>query len=185
MYIKNIHLKEWQQFQDINIAFHDQVTILTGGNGSGKTTILNILAKHCGWNSVSLATPKTESSTGIVKYFAHFFSGKDKSNNNSIGDISYSNGTNSLLTANNGGSAQYHVQIQQQQQLHSFYIPSHRPIFKYQQVGHIPTTKKNKQVAFQEVSQCTTQRYQGNGGQSSSFHEKHPDRLGHTRLWCQ
>ncbi|ELC0656973.1 AAA family ATPase [Vibrio fluvialis] len=172
MYIKKICLNEWQQFQEVDIEFHDRVTILTGGNGSGKTTILNILAKHCGWNSVSLATPKTESSTGIVKYFFRFFSGVDKGSNNSIGRIIYSNNVNSPLVVSNGNSAQYHVQIQQQQNLHSFYIPSHRPIFKYQQVGSIPTTKKNKQHAFQEVSQSNMQRYQGNGGQSSSFFMK-------------
>jgi len=58
MGFKNIKIKEWQQFEDINIEFHDKLTILTGANASGKTTILNLLAKHCGWNSTSLATPK-------------------------------------------------------------------------------------------------------------------------------
>ncbi len=172
MYIKKISLNEWQQFQKIDIDFHDRLTILTGGNGSGKTTILNILAKHCGWNSISLATPRTESSTGIVKYFFRFFSGEDKGSNNTIGNIGYSNNVNGTLLASSGNTAQYQIQIQQQQNVQSFYIPSHRPIFKYQQVGNIPTSKKNKQSAFQEISQSNMQRYQGNGGQPSSFFMK-------------
>ncbi|MCW8832816.1 MAG: AAA family ATPase [Colwellia sp.] len=172
MYFKKISLNEWQQFQTIDIDFHERVTILTGGNGSGKTTILNILARHSGWNSISLATPKTESTTGIIKYFSRFFSGKDKGSNTSIGSINYSNNVNSPLIVNNGNAAQYHVGIQQQQNIQSFYIPSHRPIFKYQQVGSIPTAKKNKQSAFQEVSNSNIHRYQGNGGQSSSFFMK-------------
>lgn len=61
------------------------------------------------------------------------------------------------------------MQIQNQQPIKSFYIPSHRPIFKYQVLGNIPTAKKNKQNAFQEVSQANTQRYFGRGGESSSF----------------
>lgn len=172
MYIKKICLSEWQQFQNVDIDFHDRVTILTGGNGSGKTTILNILAKHCGWNSVSLATPKKDSKTGVVKYISRFFSGKDKSNDNSIGSITYSNSEESSLVANNSNAALYQIKIQRQQNIQSFYIPSHRSIFKYEQVGSIPTTKKNKQSAFQEVSQSNMQRYQGAGGQSSSFFMK-------------
>lgn len=172
MYLKSISVREWQQFQSVDISLHDRVTIITGGNGSGKTTILNILAQHCGWNSVSLATPKADSDSGIIKYFARFFGGKDKGSDSSIGSIEYSNGASSMLLVNNGNSAQYQVEIQSQQSLHSFYIPSHRPIFTYQQVRNIPTAKKDKKSAFQEVSQNNMQRYQGDHSQSSSFFMK-------------
>jgi len=168
MFIEKLVLEEWQQFQKVEIELGNRVTILTGGNGSGKTTILNILAKHCGWNSVSLATPKKDSDTGLVKFFTRFFPGKEKNSDSSIGNIVYSNNKKSPLVVTDGNSAQYQVQIQNQQAIHSFYIPSHRSIFKYQQVQNIPTAKKNKQNAFQEVSQSNIQRYQSGGNQAGS-----------------
>jgi len=41
---QKLTISGWQQFQDIEVDFHDRLTILTGANGSGKTTILNLLA---------------------------------------------------------------------------------------------------------------------------------------------
>lgn len=42
---KRISIKEWRQFSDIDIDFHEHLTVLTGANGAGKTTILNVLSK--------------------------------------------------------------------------------------------------------------------------------------------
>lgn len=172
MFFKNIQLKEWQQFEKIEIDFHDRVTILTGANGSGKTTLLNILAKHCNWEFHSLATPKQEKKSGIMKFISRLFNGEDKSNENVIGKIGYSNSTAGNLQISGGNAVQYQIQITNKQPIKCFYIPSHRPIYRYQAVGNIPTAKKNKQNAFQEASNSYRERYFGGSNQPISFFMK-------------
>ena len=45
-YFESIRLHKWRQFQEIDIDLSSRVTILTGANGSGKTTILTLLSRH-------------------------------------------------------------------------------------------------------------------------------------------
>jgi len=97
MYFKQIKIREWQQFQSINIDFHERLTVLTGANGSGKTTILNLLATHFGWDYHPLATPKKEKLTGIIRFLSRLYNGKDKSQENIIGKLSYGNNQEASL----------------------------------------------------------------------------------------
>ena len=147
MYFKYIKIAEWQQFNNVSIEFHDRLTILTGANGSGKTTILNLLAKHYGWEMPSLATPKKEKESGVIHFFSRFFNGENKGATPTIGRISYSNATEAELQVQNSNAAQYQVQILNKQPVQCFYIPSHRSIYRYQPLSNIPTKKKNKTTA--------------------------------------
>lgn len=171
MHFKQIEINEWQQFEKISIKFHDRLTIITGANGCGKTTILNLLAKHFGWNYTLLATPYAEKSTGIMKYIQRIFKGSDASAANTIGSITYSNEISATLTIPQNNSVTYAIKINGQQPIKCFLVPSHRSIFRYQQVTSIPTAKKNRLNAFNEASNATQTRYAG-GNDQSSFHMK-------------
>lgn len=169
MNFKQLKLSEWQQFQNIEIDFHNRLTVLTGANGSGKTTILgHILSKHCGWNFQSGSTPKKDKD-GIWKYISRLFNGENKSQQTTIGELLYDNNTKAELQIPNNDSPQYQVQLNNQQSVSCLFIPSHRAIFKYQTVGNIPVTKKTKKQAFQEVSNASINRYFGNNNESASF----------------
>ena len=61
-FFKNIKLYGWRQFERIDIEFDSNVSVLTGPNGCGKTTILNVLARHFGWNINFISTPFFSSS---------------------------------------------------------------------------------------------------------------------------
>ncbi len=163
-------LKGWQQFAEIDISFHHRATILTGANGSGKTTILSLLAKHRGWQQFSLATPKSNLITKTLQYVSLLRNfGKDANSDRSIGTLTYSNGTSATLLAPEAGSAQYQVEISNQQPARFFYIPSHRQTFSYRRVGQINTTRKERQAAFDEIQNNQISRHAGNGVEPSSF----------------
>ena len=49
--LKNLKIKDWRQFSNVDIDFHDRLTILTGVNGSGKTTVVNVLSTLFGWQA--------------------------------------------------------------------------------------------------------------------------------------
>jgi predicted ATPase len=161
--LKKIHIEKWRQFEYINIDFHPKLTILTGANGSGKTTILNILSKHYGWNTQFVSLPKRQKS-GLLKFFA-IWDLFDKDNPNSgqnqtdIGEIEYNDGYKTQLYVNNEVGYSFEVYFRSQKPVNGFHVPSHRPVYFYQQVGTIPTAPKTKDAAFSEYFSVAQNRY--------------------------
>ena len=62
----SIRLQDWRQFDLVAIDFHPRLTIITGSNGAGKSTILNICSQHFGYSRPILATPKRRKGGGIA-----------------------------------------------------------------------------------------------------------------------
>ena len=146
------------------------MTILTGSNGSGKTTILSLLARHQGWQNFSLATPKTDLISKALKYFSLTrFNNKNTNSDREIGSIEYSNQVLAKILAPEASSAQYHLSINNQQSVRFFYIPSHRQIFSYRRVSEINTARKERRTAFDEVQNNHIQRHAGHSNEPSSY----------------
>jgi hypothetical protein len=169
---KKLTLNEWQQFQAIEIEFNSRLTVLTGANGSGKTTLLNLLARHNNWDVPYLSTPKASDKSGVIKFISRLFRGIDISDQPAIGTLLYDNDQSAQIVVPNSNVPNYQPIIKNQQSVPCFFIPSHRSVYRYQQVTSIPVARINKQEAFQKVWGVSRNRYFGGNELPVSYHMK-------------
>ena len=131
MKFKALRINNWKQFQNIDIDFHEQLTILTGANGSGKTTLLHLLAKHFGWEFSELATPTKDRNNGKISYVANWYRWFFKKDNDDvIGKVTYSDNTSADLIVPQANSAIYKIEIRNRKPLLGLNILSHRSYIK-------------------------------------------------------
>src|ERR1700676_1994744 len=97
MLFRRLNVSGWQQFAVLDVEFHSNLTVLTGANGSGKTTVLRFLARHfAGWSFVSLRSPRERSAKGL-KYWFSTLIGDTERRTPEIGTISYDDGHRSPI----------------------------------------------------------------------------------------
>lgn len=170
----NLRIEQWRQFDTVNIELHDRLTVLTGANGAGKTTILNLLTQHFGWSRPLLATPwrNEDGSVSYVTGALRSILGWLKRRENrqvQIGEITYSDGAKATLNVPTSGEVQYNVQIAGQHAVRGLSIPSHRVVSHYQQINAIPTLGIGAKQAYQNYNAEVLNRFQGGHTGSSPF----------------
>lgn len=178
MMFKSIKIQDWRQFSSVDLAFHQKLTILTGVNGAGKTTILNLLNRHFGWNLQLVGTPRVVK-TGVLKFFSDLWKFRklstdvEVSKEDVFGKIVYGNGTEAQLAIPHEVSSQYHVEIHDQQDVSGLFIPSHRPIYVYQQVTEIPTSiSANDQLLHRYLNEIRSRYVANSRVRSASYRIK-------------
>lgn len=157
----HLKLHNWRQFGDVEIPVHDRMTILTGANGSGKTTILNLLARHFGWSINLIGTLKI-TKRGARRYFSGVYdTSLDEESNQSriIGHIRYSNSPEATLSVPVQVKENYNIEIANQQAVDGLYITSHRPVYAYQRVDTIPTAVSATEQLFNQYINNLRQYY--------------------------
>ena len=156
-----MYLTKWRQFSDVEVNFHERATILTGANGAGKTTILNLLARHFGWSINLVGTPRI-TKKGAWKYFSGVRESEtqdDSQSSKSIGHIRYSNKHEATLTVPVEVKENYHIEVNNQQQVDGVYLTSHRPVYSYQRVDNIPTVVSATDQLFNQYINNLRQYY--------------------------
>lgn len=55
--LKKLEIHGWKQFEKISIDFDKRVTLITGANGAGKSTIFRMIANDMGWSYTETSNP--------------------------------------------------------------------------------------------------------------------------------
>lgn len=139
MIIKKLQLKNWNQFENVDIEWHPRLTVLTGKNGAGKSTILRILSKLVGSVSYELATPSKPTGTNrrIHVTLQRKPSQQKQSITSHIGTITLANGSLlDLRVPDQSSSPLYSITFSPalQNPARGFLIPSYIPLHSYQKV---------------------------------------------------
>lgn len=193
MLFKRLQISHWRQFRDVDLQFHNHLTVLTGANGAGKTTLLNILSRHFGWQGMFASTPK-RFRNGIsfspdcwTDESLRKYPESDDSKNPSeafqeqpepgplqeIGSLTYEDGQVAQLTVAGKVSAQFNIDIKNQKLLRGLHIPSHRPIYSYQSVANIPTVPRRRDQVAAAYTNLVRNRYYGTlQGQTPNYYLK-------------
>lgn len=165
---RHLFVEDWRQFGKVDISFHETLTVLTGANASGKTTLLSVLGSLFNWTRNFLSQPLLVD--GQVKWRlppiqAHPFI---DTSNSAIGAIQYANGTKSnLLIPKSDNTMQYSVSIQPPNSQNGLYITSHRSVSHYVSVPAIPTQFPGAPVIFdQYTSEMQSKHLGGSSGRS-------------------
>ncbi|MDX3978786.1 AAA family ATPase [Shinella sp.] len=158
--VDRLTLSRWRQFNEIDIEFHDRLTVLTGANGAGKSTILKILKCHFPYESDEkfLATPIREKesirfSPGnwlLTKFDEIFRPLKPvETDQQKVGQVTYSSKNICSLSVPASDTMQYTLNRSLNQEILGVSIRSHRPPPKYDQLKHIPVSGVSPREAFQ------------------------------------
>lgn len=159
---KRLNISNWRQYSDIDIQFHDHLTVLTGANGAGKTTILNLLSQNIGWEAKFVSSYETDK-TGISKYFnslklrgKQFFIRKTEQtyfSQNKLGELEFSDGTIAdVILPSDVESGTYSVTFKGAKKEKGVYVNSHRPNFPYKAVKNVPTAIATREQIYQKYN---------------------------------
>jgi energy-coupling factor transporter ATP-binding protein EcfA2 len=172
---RSLRVEGWRQFGRVELELHSKLTVLTGANGAGKSSLLRIFSRHFGFDRPFLATPVRDAAGGY-SYMTGLFTGaiarlwrnllQRSPDETSIGNLTYSNGQEQNLSVPASSGVQFGINLNQLP-VPGIHIDSHAPISHFQQVGQIPTTVISPEHAYQTYNNEIVQRYQGSHSQFS------------------
>jgi AAA domain, putative AbiEii toxin, Type IV TA system/AAA domain len=183
MIFRRLRIANWRQFREIDLEFHERLTVLTGANGAGKTTVLNLLSRHFGWQWTLVGTPRRQKNglaffpdcwtEDSLKSYETWLRERSPSSeeppapeapagvDQDIGTLTYANGQTARLTVPPTVGPQFNVNISNQQAQKGLHIPSHRPTYSYQPVTSIPTAPRRRNETFTQYSNLVRTWYYG------------------------
>lgn len=161
-----LRLSGWRQFENVDLDLSKSVTVLTGANGTGKTSILNILSTHFGWAINFSATPyvSKRSRKNLFKDIRLLEDNEEPQGNSqhNVGHVEYSSGQRCDLTIPETIGANYQLNYQNRQAVSGIFIPSHRQQSVYSSVSTIPTEPVEASRMYESYRNLLAQYFQPN-----------------------
>lgn len=143
---KNLAINNWRQFSEIGIDFHEHLTIITGSNGAGKTTMLNLLSKCTGVASNIVSSYELDEH-GAGHYTASTSVLDSDVKTIEIGELSTSGGeTCKISVPQNVVAGTYEPIIKAREK--GVFIRSHRPVYPYKKLENISTQINSRAMIF-------------------------------------
>lgn len=158
----SLALSGWRQFEQVELDLSKNVTILTGQNGCGKTTVLNILGHHFGWNINFVSTPylgKKKAKTFWSDFFGSREFDEDSNQSLEVGTITYDNREVCRLMVDQQVNVQYRPTYAGAQEVVGLHIPSHRPAASYHNISDMPTNPASALQSYQNYQNLLMQLY--------------------------
>lgn len=165
---RHLELVDWRQFDSVRIQFHPRLTVLTGANATGKSTLLGILARHFNWSRAFSSAPLSVKSgnewTTVGRRRARRLI-RD-SQWTQVGRLAYGSGAETPVNVPTGGElqgrVQYDVYLPHQQTVSGAFLTSHRSVSgNYAAVNSIPTSIGNSEALFEQFTNELRTRWSG------------------------
>ena len=159
-----LSLRDWRQFAVVDLEFDSALTVLTGSNGAGKTSLLNLLSPHFSWSSQFLqgaASSRLPARSANMSDRLHEHEDINPGWE-TIGTLTYSNGIiTPILLPRQPAVTNYNLQLPQQQVVPGLNLPSHRMVMGRTAVPTIPTTFSASDQLLEGFLAEIRQRYAG------------------------
>lgn len=163
---KRIKFQDWRQFKEIDLEFHDHLTVITGANGSGKTTILKLLSEYVGWEPQFVSSFNYENDdenkygNGHIPGQPRLFISENepegrlkKTDTDLLGELEFQDGKNVKIGIPSkicGGT--FSFECSNDDKVKGVYINSHRPIFPYKRLLSVPTSVSTRQEIYNQYN---------------------------------
>ena len=160
-------LHDWRQFGEVDLQFHPRLTVLTGANATGKSTILGVLARHFNWlHQYSTAPVHFQDSRGawssVSRRRARQIVARGATE---VGRLTYGSGVDTAISVSTDESkkrVQYDLVMPKQQEVDGIYINSHRSIHgTYTKVDNIPASVGTPEDILQDYNKELHNRWAG------------------------
>jgi len=170
---KNFTLNPWRQFGAVSIDFDRRITVLTGVNGSGKSTILRIMARQLNYTDRFVATAVLNSGGGLS-----YDPGIDDFDINArpqtinrveLGTISYTTGKSVIVRLPAVVNTEYSVEFDSEgyENVSGVYLPSRRPHGNYHAIDSLPVRKPTFEGIFTDWVRATNYEMMGDAARES------------------